>query len=75
MKIDMAAKRKERHLTQAELAQRCGIAQRTVAAYEKGERRPSPEVAQRIGQELGFSWTDFFEKSDNVDGNGQEGRQ
>ena len=32
--MDLAAKRKEHGLTQAELAQRVGIAQRTVAAYE-----------------------------------------
>lgn len=61
MKIDMAARRKERKLTQSELGQLCGVAQRTVAAYESGERRPSPEVARKIGEALGFSWTVFFE--------------
>ena len=66
----MARLRKEKRKTQAELAQILGISQRMVAAIEAGERRPSIELAQRIGQELGFPWTDFFEKSDNVDGNG-----
>lgn len=70
----MAALRKGKKLTQAELAQALGISQRMVAAIEAGERRPSVSLAQRIGQELGFSWTDFFEKSDNVDGNGQGAR-
>ncbi len=61
MKTDMAARRKEHKLTQSELGQICGVAQRTVAAYESGERRPSPEVAKRIGAELGFNWTEFYE--------------
>ena len=64
MKTDMAAKRKEHKLTQTELGQLCGVAQRTVAAYESGERRPSVEVARRIGATLGFPWTDFFEEID-----------
>jgi putative transcriptional regulator len=63
MKTDMAAKRKEHKLTQTELGQICGVAQRTIAAYESGERRPSVEVAQRIAAELGFPWTDFFEEN------------
>ena len=61
MKTDMATKRKEHKLTQSALGQICGVAQRTVAAYESGERRPSPEVAKRIGAELGFNWTEFYE--------------
>lgn len=65
MKTNMKAKRKEHKLTQTELGQICGIAQRTVAAYEAGERRPSPEVAQKIAQALEFPWTDFFEEDEN----------
>lgn len=60
----LAARRKEKGLTQAELAQRVGIAQRTVAAYESGERRPSVEVAKKIAQELGIRWTDFYEEGE-----------
>lgn len=58
---EMARLRKERKLTQSELAQMLGITQRMVAACESGERRPSPGLAQRIGAELGFPWTAFFE--------------
>lgn len=58
----MARARKERKLTQAELAQRIGASQRTVAAIECGTRRPSVDMAQRIGEELGFSWTLFYEQ-------------
>lgn len=81
MKTDMAAKRKEHKLTQTELGEMCGVAQRTVAAYESGERRPSPEVAKKIGAVLGMAWTDFFEdgessgewEEDVDDDRGQEG--
>ena len=57
----MARLRKEKKLTQAELAQILGISQRMVAACESGERRPSPELARKIETELGLPWTRFFE--------------
>ena len=60
----MARLRKEKKLTQAELAQILGVSQRMVAACEMGDRRPSVDLAKRIGAELDFPWTDFFEESD-----------
>ena len=62
---EMARLRKEKKLTQAELAQNLGVSQRMVAACELGERRPSPGLAQRISAELGIRWTDFFEEEEN----------
>ncbi len=62
VKADLAARRKEKGLTQAELAARVGIAQRTVAAYECGERRPSVEVAKKMAKELDIPWTTWFEE-------------
>lgn len=58
---EMARIRKDKRMTQAELAQICGVTQRMIAAVEGGERRPGIELAQRIGAELGFSWTLFYE--------------
>lgn len=58
---EMARLRREKKLTQTELAATLGITQRMVAACESGERRPSPGLAQRIGQELGMPWTEFYE--------------
>ena len=58
----MARRRKEKGLTQAALAQLLGITQRMVAAVESGERRPSVDLAKRIGQALEMPWTDFFEE-------------
>lgn len=59
---EMARIRKDKRMTQAELAQICGVTQRMIAAVEGGERRPGIELAQRIGEELGFSWTLFYEQ-------------
>ena len=65
MKIDLAARRREQKLTQAELGDKVGIAQRTIAAYESGERRPSIEVAMRLGEVLGFPWAELYEDAEN----------
>lgn len=72
MKIDLAAKRKERKMTQAELGDRIGIAQRTVAAYESGERRPSIEVAMKLGEVLEFPWAELYEDRESDDGTAAE---
>lgn len=61
----MIRKRKEKKLTQAELAQLVGCSQRAIAGYELRERRPSVPMAQRIGEILGFPWTQFFEEGGN----------
>ena len=63
----MVQKRKEKKLTQTELAQLVGCSQRAIAGYELDERKPSVPMAQRIGRELSFPWTRFYEdeKSDN----------
>ena len=71
MKIDLAARRKEKGLTQAELGAEIGIAQRTVAAYESGERRPSVDVAKRLAEALDFSWAELFE-GDEEEGQADE---
>lgn len=57
----MVQRRKEKKLTQAELAQMVGCSQRAIAGYELNERKPSIQMAKRIGAELGFPWTDFYE--------------
>lgn len=61
-KSALAVRRKEKGLTQAELAALVGIAQRTVAAYECGERRPSVDVAKKMAKELDIPWTTYFEE-------------
>lgn len=58
----MARLRKARKMTQAELGAAVGVTQRMIAAIEGAERRPSPDLAQRIGAELGLDWNEFYKK-------------
>lgn len=48
----LAEIRKGKKLTQSELGQLVGVSQRAIAAYEAGERRPSPKVMNRLISEL-----------------------
>ncbi|MEL4356875.1 MULTISPECIES: helix-turn-helix domain-containing protein [unclassified Luteococcus] len=45
---DLRTKRLQAGLTQAELAQRSGVPQPNIAAYERGRRRPSPATIERL---------------------------
>src|SRR6478672_9223495 len=47
--------RRELDLTQEDFAQRVGIATETVSKIERGERRPSKHVAERMAQVLELS--------------------
>ena len=53
--------------SQTDVANICGISQQMYSHIENGKRRPSVEVAKRLGDALGFDWTRFFtETSDNI---------
>lgn len=54
-------KRKEKGLTQAELARQVQVAQSMICNIENGMRRPSVAVAKRIGSALGFDWAILFD--------------
>lgn len=45
--------RKRANLSQTELAERCGVSQQVVNAYELGSRKPSIEVLVLIAKALG----------------------
>lgn len=47
-------------MTQEDVAKAAGISRPAYCNIEKGVRRPSPEVAQKIAKELEFDWTLFF---------------
>ncbi|WP_040683190.1 helix-turn-helix domain-containing protein [Thermosinus carboxydivorans] len=47
-------------MTHQEAANLIGIERSYFTQIVNGRRRPSPEVAQKIGQALGFDWTIFF---------------
>ena len=52
--------RKEKGMTQEELALEVGVGQSQIARYEANERAPKPAVAQKIAAVLGFNWTEFY---------------
>lgn len=54
-------KRLEMGLTLNDLAKEVGVSWQSISYYENGSRRPSPEIAQKIADVLGFSWTRFYE--------------
>ena len=54
-------KRLEMGLTLNDLAKEVGVSWQSISYYENGSRRPSPEIAQKIADVLGFPWTRFYE--------------
>ncbi len=52
--------RTARGLTQQQLADICGVTRIHITNLETGEFRPSVDVAKKIGQALGFDWTEVF---------------
>ena len=53
--------RLEKGLTLYELGELVGVSWQSISYYENGSRRPSPEIAIKIGKILGFPWTRFYE--------------
>ena len=58
--MELKTIRKKKNLSQFAVARKAGISRGSYANIESGKRRPSPEVAQRLGECLGFDWTIFY---------------
>ncbi len=52
--------RENKNFAQDVMAEKAGISPSFYCMIENGDRRPSPEVAQRIGEVLEFDWTKFY---------------
>lgn len=52
--------RKQKNLTQYDLAGKADITRPYYTMIEKGTKTPSPKVAQNISDILDFDWTYFF---------------
>ena len=52
--------RKKMGLSQVEVSKLIDVTQQMYGFIENGTRRPSPELAQRIGKALNFDWTKFY---------------
>lgn len=55
-------KRKERGLTQQDMADKIGVSRQYYNELENKKRQPSVTAAKKIAQILGLEWTIFFTK-------------
>ena len=60
--IDLLAKREEAGLTQEELGRKLGISRQAVCSLESGKNTPRVTTAKKLGEILGFDWTELFNK-------------
>lgn len=58
--IDLLAKREAAGLTQEELGRKLGISRQAVCALESGKNMPRITTAKKLGEILGFDWTELF---------------
>ncbi len=56
--------RRQRGLSQFEVSKLIDMSQQGYGAIENGKRRPSPDLAQKIGKVLNFDWTKFYKKEE-----------
>jgi len=56
--------RQYKNLTQKQLAQKSHVSTRAVQNYERGERLPDVQTAQRIAQALGVKVDDLYPVND-----------
>ena len=59
-------KRKERGLEQKDVSELIGTSLQFYNYVENGNRRPSPEIAIKIGNVLNFDWRMFYEKKSKL---------
>ena len=58
--------RKEKRMTQTEVAEKVGIKRLRYWTYESGKRKPKPEIAMKIADVLEFDWKDFYEPENDA---------
>lgn len=52
--------RTENHMTQKQLAEKCGMADSAIRKYESGKVTPKYETLQKIANALGVSWKELY---------------
>lgn len=64
----LISKRKQLGLTQQDVVEKTGsiITRQYYGMIEKGERRPSVDVAKKIAEVLDIDWTIFFDIDSNL---------
>lgn len=63
----LAYLRRQKGLSQRELAKLLGVAQSTIAMYEGGNRTPDPEMLQRIADFFGVSLDYLMDRQESLD--------
>lgn len=61
MRLWLKEQRKKAGLSSKEIAIACGVSYAHYNFIESGKRRPSPELAQKLGKLIGFDWRLFYE--------------
>lgn len=59
--VDLKAKREEKNFSQENLAKAVGVQRQAISNIECGLAKPSVENAKKIGEILGFDWTEFYD--------------
>lgn len=53
--------RKEKNMTQEEIAEKVGVTRQLISSIENGNTNPSVSTAKKIASALGFDWQRFYE--------------
>lgn len=56
--------RRDKGMTQQDLAQAIGINRASLSKLENGKMNPSIGLAKKLGKALGFEWTRFYEDTE-----------
>ena len=62
----IALKRKEKNLTQAQLAERLGISNKTVSKWENGKCMPDYDIIQSLCRELGVTLQELMDGGESI---------
>ncbi len=63
--MDLKITRKNKRLTQQQLAELVGVDRTLISKIESGVATPSVTTAKKIAAVLGFDWVRFFEDDSN----------
>lgn len=67
MSITSASLRKNRGMTQADLAEKCGVSRALIAMIEAGHIRPYPRIRRKIAEALGVLPVDLWPELEGGD--------
>lgn len=61
----IAKKRKEKNMTQANLAEKLGVTNKTISKWENGKCMPDYNIVQSLCQELGITIAELMDAEEN----------